>query len=324
MDRVPEMPNLETLEEAAELVHRHLPPTPQYSWPLLTRETGCELWVKHENHLPIGAFKIRGGLTYLSHLVARQPDCPGVITATRGNHGQSIGYACRELGLHATVFVPHGNSVEKNAAMRALGVELIEHGHDFQAAREKAGELARERGLHFLGPFHELLVRGVASYPLEFLRAVPDMDRVYIPVGMGSAICAAIAARDALGSKTEIVGVVSENAPAYALSFQAGAPVNTNTADSVADGLACRTPDPEAVAIILHGAADIVTVSETQIRDAMRLYYTCTHNLAEGAGAAGLAAVVKEKDRLRGRKIGTVLSGGNVDARVFREVLLGL
>lgn len=318
------MASIESLENAAALVHRYLPPTPQYVWPLLTQEAGCELWVKHENHTPIGAFKVRGGLVYMTDLKAAEPDCPGVITATRGNHGQSIGYACRALGLRATILVPHGNSVEKNAAMRALGVELIEHGHDFQAAREKASELAREKRLHFLGPFHELLVRGVASYPLEFLRAVPDLDRIYVPIGMGSAICAAIAARDALGLQTEIVGVVSENAPAYALSFQAGAPVNTNSAETIADGLACRTPDPEAVAITLHGAADVVTVSEAQIREAMRLYYSSTHNLAEGAGAAGLAAVLKDKARLRGKKVGVVLSGANVDAKTFREVLLGL
>jgi threonine dehydratase len=260
----------------------------------------------------------------MTDLKAAEPDCPGVITATRGNHGQSIGYACRALGLKATILVPHGNSVEKNAAMRALGVELIEHGEDFQDAREEADRLAEERGLHFLGPFNDLLVRGVASYPLEFLRAVPDLDRVYVPIGMGSGICATIAARDALGLRTEVVGVVAENAPAYALSFQAGAPTNTNTADTIADGLACRTPDPEAVAIILNGAGDIRTVSEAEIREAMRLYFTSTHNVAEGAGAAALAAVLKDREALRGRKVGVMLSGGNVDAKVFREVLLGI
>ncbi len=318
------MASLETLDGAAALVHRHLPPTPQYAWPLLAGESGCELWVKHENHLPIGAFKVRGGLVYMTDLKAAQPHCPGVITATRGNHGQSIGYACRALGLRAVILVPRGNSVEKNAAMRALGVELIEHGEDFQEAREEAGRLAEREGLHFLGPFNELLVRGVASYPLEFLRAVPDLERVYVPIGMGSGICATIAARDALGLTTEIVGVVSENAPAYALSYQSGAPVNTNTAQTIADGLACRTPDPEAVAIIRHGAADVVTVSEARIREAMRLYFSCTHNVAEGAGAAPLAAVLQDRDKLRGRKVGIVLSGGNVDTKVFREVLLGV
>jgi threonine dehydratase len=318
------MPSLETLDSAAELVHRYLPPTPQYVWPLLAEQAGCELWVKHENHTPIGAFKVRGGLVYMTDLKAAQPDCPGVITATRGNHGQSIGYACRALGLKATILVPHGNSVEKNAAMRALGVELIEHGHDFQAAREEADRLAAQRGLHFLGPYNDLLVRGVASYPLELLRAAPDLDRVYVPIGMGSGICATIAARDALGSRTEVVGVVAENAPAYALSFQSAAPINTNTADTIADGLGCRTPDPEAVAVILNGATDVVTVSEVEIREAMRLYFSSTHNVAEGAGAAALGAVLKDKESVRGKKVGVMLSGGNVDAKVFREVLLGL
>lgn len=318
------MPSLETLDSASALVHRHLPATPQYVWPLLAEEAGCELWVKHENHLPIGAFKVRGGVVYMTDLKAAQPHCPGVITATRGNHGQSIGFACRALGLRAVVLVPRGNSVEKNAAMRAFGVELIEHGDDFQDAREEANRLAEREGLHFLGPFNELLVRGVASYPLELFRAVANLDRVYVPIGMGSGICATIAARDALGLKTEIVGVVTENMPAYALSFQAGAPTNTETAQTIADGLACRTPDPEAVAVIRHGAADVVTVSEAQIRDAMRLYYSCTHNVAEGAGAAPLAAVLKERDKLRGKKVAIPLCGQNVDTKVFREVLLGV
>ena len=317
------MTKIETLDTAAALVHRYLPPTPQYAWPLLAEASGCDLWVKHENHLPIGAFKVRGGLVYMSDLKTAHPDCPGVVTATRGNHGQSIGFACRTLGLRAVILVPRGNSVEKNAAMRALGVEVIEHGEDFQDAREEAGRRAEAEGLHFLGPFNELLLRGVASYPLELFRAVPDLERVYVPIGMGSGICATIMARNALNLKTEVIGVVAENAPAYALSYQAGAPVNTNTADTIADGLACRVPDPEALAVIRHGAADVVTVSEAEIREAMRLTFRATHNVAEGAGAAGLAAVMKDRERLRGRRVATVLSGGNVDTRVFREVLLG-
>lgn len=312
---------LDSLRAAAELVHRTLPPTPQYAWPLLAERAGCELWVKHENHTPIGAFKVRGGLVYMDALRRSDPDCPGVITATRGNHGQSIGFACRALGLPATILVPHGNSSEKNAAMRALGVELIEHGDDFQAAREEADRLAEARGLRFLGPFEPELVRGVASYALELFDAVAGLDRVYVPIGMGSGICALIAARDALGLRTEIVGVTAEQAPAYALSYRAGAPVNTNTADTLADGLACRTPDPEAVATIARGAADVVTVAEHEVRAAMRAYYTDTHNLAEGAGAAALAAALQQRGRNAGRKVAVVLSGQNVDARVFREVL---
>lgn len=315
------MYSLETLEAAAEIVHRSVQPTPAHCWPLLCERLGTEVWVKHENHTPIGAFKVRGGLVYCSELKAREPHCPGIITATRGNHGQSIAFAARALGLRAVVLVPHGNSVEKNAAMRAFGAELIEHGEDFQEAREYAGSLAEQEGLQFTGPFEEPLVRGVASYPLEFFRARPDLDTVYVPIGMGSGICATIAVRDALGLKTRIVGVVAEQAAAYALSFEAGEPVSTNSADTLADGLACRVPDPEAVAIIRKGAERIVRLSEDEIRAAMRAYYTDTHNLAEGAGAAPLAAALQESEKLKGQKVGLMLTGGNVDARVFREIL---
>lgn len=315
------MSMLETLDAAAEAVYAHLPPTPQYVWPLLAEEAGCELWLKHENHGPIGSFKVRGGLVYASHLRASEPECPGIVTATRGNHGQSIAYACRRLGLRAKVLVPHGNSTEKNAAMRALGAELVEHGRDFQEAREEAERLARAEGWRSLEPFHEILVGGVASYPLELLRAAPQLERVYVPIGMGSGICATIAARDALGLATEVVGVVAESAPAYALSFRAGEPVATPTAETIADGLAVRSPHPEAVAVIRKGAADVVTVSEAEIRAAMRLCFRATHNVAEGAGAAALAAAVKERRALAGRPVAAVLSGGNVDTPVFRDVL---
>lgn len=315
------MPDLDALESAAALVRRYVPATAQYVWPLLAEEAGCELWVKHENHTPIGSFKVRGGLVYVTELKRVRPECPGVITATRGNHGQSIGYACRALGVPATVLVPRNNSVEKNAAMRALGVEVIEHGDDFQEAREAAGRLAEAQDLQFVEPYNELLVRGIASYPLELFRAVPDLDRVYVPIGMGSCACAAIAARDALGLRTEVVAVAAENAAAYALSYRAGTAISTNGAQTIADGLACRTPAPEVVATLLRGAADVITVSDSAIREAMRLYFTCTHNVAEGAGAAALAAVRQERERLRGRRVGIVLSGGNVDAAVFRDVL---
>lgn len=315
------MPIPPELQAAADLVHSVMPPTPQICWPLLSERAGAEVWVKHENHTPIGAFKIRGGLTYMAELKRRQPAVPGVITATRGNHGQSVGFAARRAGLPAVVVVPHGNSTEKNRAMRALGVELIEHGHDFQAAYEHAMALAEERRLHPLRSFHPWLIRGVASYGLEFLGGVPDLDTVYVPIGLGSGICGTIAARDALGLKTRIVGVVAENAAAYALSFERKTPVSTNSADTIADGVACRVPDPDAVATILRGAERVVMVSEAEIKAAMRHYFTDTHNVAEGAAAAPLAALLKERPRMAGRRVGIVLSGGNVDRRLYAEIL---
>ena len=315
------MTKLEKIEAAAELIYRHLPPTPQYAWPLLGERAGTEVWVKHENHTPIGAFKVRGGLTFMDDFKRTHPEAAGVITATRGNHGQSVAFAARAHGLRAVVVVPHGNSVEKNRAMRAFGAELIEHGDDFDAAREYAAEQAKREGLHMLPSFHPLLMRGVATYSLEFLRAAPDLDTVYVPIGLGSGICGMIAARDALGRGTEVVGVVAERAAAYALSFAAGKPVATNSADTMADGLAVRIPDPTALEIIRKGATRVVTVSEDEIKAAMRAYYTDTHNLAEGAGAAPLAALLKDRSQMAGKKVGVVLSGGNVDAAVFREVL---
>jgi len=315
------MHSLAEIETAADLVHRHVSPTAQHCWPLLCARAGTEVWVKHENHTAIGAFKLRGGLTYMDALRRREPDCPGVITSTRGNHGQSIGFAARALGLRAVIVVPHGNSVEKNAAMRALGVELIEHGSDYQEAREYVGTLSAEEGLHEIGPFHPELVLGVSSYPLELFRAVPDLDTVYVPIGMGSGICATISVRDVLGLKTKVVGVVADNAPAYALSFAARKPVSTNSADTFADGVACRIPHDEALAIILKGADRVVSLSEDQIKAAIRAYFTDTHNVAEGAGATPLGALLKEKDKLAGKKIGVVLSGGNIDLSLYRAIL---
>jgi threonine dehydratase len=315
------MIDLANLEAATDLVRRVVPPTPQYCWPLLSRRVGTETWVKHENHSPIGAFKIRGGLVYLDDLRRSRPEIAGVITATRGNHGQSIAYAASRLGLKATIVVPHGNSVEKNRAMAAFGATLVEVGHDFQAAYEYAIAAAERDGLHLVPTFHPLLMRGVATYALELFRAVAALDTVYVPIGQGSGICGMIAAREALGLKTEIVGVVAENAPSYALSFAAGKPVSTNSADTLADGLACRVPDPAALAIILKSAARIVTVSEAEIRQAMRVLFADTHNVAEGAGAAALAAALKERDRLSGKRIAVVQSGGNIDRALFAEVL---
>lgn len=311
---------LARLEQAAALVHAILPPTPQYAWPLLGERLGCEAWVKHENHLPTGAFKVRGGVVLLAALAQASPRPAGVVSATRGNHGQSLAFAARRAGLRCVIVVPHGNSVEKNAAMRALGAELVEHGEDFDAARLHAAELAQSERLAFVGPFREELVAGVASYALELFRAAPPLDTVYVPIGCGSGICGLINARDALGLATRIVGVVSAHANAYALSFAAGHPVETATARTVADGMAVRVPVPDALATIRAGAERIVEVTDDEVRAAMRHYFTDTHNLAEGAGAAPLAAALQERGRGY-RRIGLILSGGNVDASVFGDVL---
>ena len=317
-----QLPTLAEIEAAAAIIHAHCPPTPQYHWPLLSGRAGCEVWVKHENHTPIGAFKLRGGLYYLDRLYAsgRRPD--GLITATRGNHGQSLALAGRIAGMPVTVVVPHGNSREKNAAMRAFGAELIETGADFESARQAAAALAEERGLEMVPPFQRDLVCGVATCGLEFLRTTPPLDAVYVAIGMGSGVCGMMAARDALGLGTEIIGVVAANAPAYALSFAAGEVRETGPVSTLADGIACRVPSTDALASIHRGAARIVQVSEAEIALAMRAYYTDTHNLAEGAGAAALAALLQEGGRHR-RRVGVVLSGGNVDAAVFAPILAG-
>ena len=314
--------DLETLQKAAALVHQVTPPTPQYCWPLLSRRLGAELWVKHENHTPTGAFKIRGGLVYLDAIRRSQPDLRGVVTATTGNRGQSIALAAVRLGLDATIVVPLGNSPEKNRAMQGFGARLVEAGHDFQAAFEHATQLAEKEGRHFVRSYDPLLVRGVASYALELFAAVPDLDTVYVPIGLGSGISGVIAARDALRLKAEIIGVVAAAAPSYALSFAAGRPVSTDCVDTMAGGLAVRVPDPHALEIICRGAARVVTVSEAQMRRAMRILFTDTHNTAEGAGAAALAAALKERGRLAGKRVAVIQSGGNIDRALFAEVLL--
>ena len=308
------------IEAAADLVHNAIGSSPQISWPLLSQRIGTETWVKHENHLPTGAFKVRGGLTYIHHLRRDQPDLRGVIAATRGNHGQSIAFAARQFGLPCVVVVPHGNSRSKNAAMRAYGAELIETGHDFQATYEATQAIAEERKLHFVRSFHPSLVEGVATYGWELMRAIPDLATVYVPVGLGSGICGTIRARDLLGLKTEIVGVVADNAAAYALSFEAKRPISTNSADTIADGVACRVPAEEALEVIWRGAARVVRVSEVEIKAAMRAYFADIHNVAEGAGATPLAAALKDKKRRPG-KVGLILSGGNVDTDVYARVL---
>lgn len=312
---------LQTLDTAAAIVYQTMAPTPQYAWPLLKTAVGAEIWVKHENHTPVGAFKLRGGLVYFRDFSQRNSKSTGVISATRGNHGQSVGFAARQYGIATTIVVPHGNSTEKNAAMRALGVELIEHGEDFQASRERAAWIAQQRGLHMVPSFHPLLVQGAASYSLELLRAVPDLDVAYVPIGLGSGICGMIAARNALGHKAEIVGVVSEHAPAYALSFEQRRAIEHPVTTRVADGMACRAAEPEALEILWAHLARIVRVTDDEVEEAMRLMYSATHNVAEGAGAAPLAAALKERDRLAGRKAAVVLSGANVDRDVFARVL---
>ena len=313
---------LEELRHAHRIVGAAVPPTPQYAWPLLGARVGAEVWVKHENHAPTGAFKVRGGLVYLDRLTRERPDVPGLISATRGNHGQSIAFAGRRHGRRVTIVVPHGNSAEKNAAMRALGAELVEHGVDFQAAREEAERRAAAGGLEMVPSFHRDLVRGVATYALELLNAVPDLATLYVPIGMGSGICGCILVRDLLGLSTEIVGVQSIGAPSYALSFAAGRIVSTPTCDTLADGMATRVPDPEAFEIIRRGTSRIVQIRDDEIAAAIRAYWTDTHNLAEGAGAASLAALMQERERQAGRKVGIILCGGNIDFDLFRRWIM--
>jgi threonine dehydratase len=317
------MLSLQHVEEAANIVYAAMPPTPQYAWPLLARRTGCETWVKHENHTPIGAFKVRGGLVYMSRLKKQHAAVKGVISATRGNHGQSIALAAARAGIAATIVVPQGNSVEKNAAMRAFGAELVESGHDFDAARDTALQLAGERGLMMVPSFHRDLICGVATYALELFRGAPALDTVYVPIGLGSGICGVIAMRDALSPGTKVVGVVSTEAPAYALSFAAGKVLATNSANTMADGMAVRGPDAEALAIILKGADRIVQVSDAEIAVAMRAYYEDAHQLTEGAGAASLAALLQARDRMKGKRVGLILSGGNIDRPLYVRLLGG-
>ncbi len=311
------------LKRAADLVYTRMPATPQYAWPQLKARLGCEVWVKHENHTPTGAFKVRGGITFIDWLRRTHPDVAGICTATRGNHGQSQARAATAAGLRALVYVPHGNSVEKNASMRAFGAELVEHGQDFDTARVEAFRVAEEQGLAIVPPFHEELVRGVATYAYELFTAAPDLDAVYVPIGCGSGICGTILARDALGLKTEVIAVVAEGAPCARLSVEAGRLVETNAADTFADGMAVRVPVQAAFDIYAKGASRFVTVSDAEIAQAMRVLYEDTHNLAEGSGAAALAALMQEKDAMAGRKAGVILSGGNVDAGVFAGVLTG-
>jgi len=317
------LPTHAEIELAAKAVYAAMPATPQYSWPLLNAALGTEAWVKHENHTPTGAFKIRGGLVYLQNLAQRPPaqKVRGVISATRGNHGQSVGFAARRYGIAATIVVPQGNSKEKNAAMQALGVTLSEHGKEFQESREHAAMLAERDALHMIPSFHRDLVSGVATYWMELLRAQPDLDVLFVPIGQGSGVCAAVAARRALNVRTRIIGVVSAHALAYKLSFDSRSKMESPVTTLIADGMACRVPDEASLAVILDQVDEVIAVSDDEVADAMKLYFTATHNVAEGAGAAALAAAMQIRHRLQGQRIGLTLSGGNVDHDMFAQIL---
>ncbi|TAG27528.1 MAG: threonine dehydratase [Burkholderiales bacterium] len=310
------------IQAAQDCVYASLRPTPQFEWPLLSEALGAKVWVKHENHQPVGAFKVRGGLTYFDALMKREVNLPGVIAATRGNHGQSIAFAAGKVKVPATIVVPHGNSREKNAAMRALGADLIEHGSEFQEAKEHATELAKQRGLHFVPSYHRDLLLGVMTYWIEFFEAVQP-DVTYVPIGMGSGFCAAAAARVHTGVKTKLIGVVSAHATAYMDSFKARKLLEAPVSTQIADGMACRVPDQAALDVIVREAHDVIAVTDDEVKAAMRLLFTATHNVAEGAGAASLAAATQQKDQWRGKTVGTTLCGGNVDAAVFAKVLAG-
>ena len=318
-----QLPSLSQIREAQTVVYRHMPPTPQYTWPLINRRLRAEAWIKHENHTPVGAFKLRGALVYGVWLKETHPELKGMVAATRGNHGQGVATAARLLGLKAVIVVPHGNSREKNQAMIAQGADLVERGHDFQESLEFAGRLAAELGFAMVDSFHERLVMGTATYAMEFFEAAPPLDVVYVPIGLGSSVSGISAARNALGLKTEIVGVVSSESPSYALSFAQHKIVEAPSNTAIADGLACRKPNPQAMEVIRTNVARIVQVPDTAIAEAMRAFYEDTHNLAEGAGAAALAAALQEKDKLEDKRVGIVLTGANVDREMYERVLSG-
>lgn len=320
--RTDETLDASTIEAAAKIVYQSMPPTPQYRWPLLCDRLGVDLWLKHENHTPVGAFKVRGGLVYFDANAERLRRLgQGVICATRGNHGQSIAFAASKYDIPVTILVPHGNSVEKNAAMRGLGATLIESGQDFQQSLDDALQMADSQDLHFVPSFDEALVCGVATYSMELLRAVEELDVLYVPIGLGSGICGALTARDALGLKTEIVGVVSASAPAYLKSFETGQAVECEAKTRIADGMACRRPHANALPIVLEKVSRIVAVTDEQVEQAMRDIFECTHNVAEGAGAAAVAAITVESTHLKGKKVAAPICGGNVDRDVFAKVL---
>lgn len=315
--------SLASLRAAQELIGQQMAPTPQYAWPLLAERTGCEVWVKHENHTPTGAFKVRGAITYIDWLQRTHPGVTGIITATRGNHGQAQVRAARAAGISATIIVPHGNAREKNAAMRAFGAELIEHGHDFDSAKAEALARAAQYGLFMVPSYDGELVRGVASYALELFDAVPDIDTVYVPVGCGSGLCGTIAARDALGLSTRVVGVVSAHVDAAKRSFEAGELISSPTAHTFADGVAVCTPVQAALDYFGPRTDRFLAVTDDEVAEAIRIYWQDTHNLAEGAGAVALAALLQEREAMRGKRVAVILSGGNCDQAQAAEVLSG-
>jgi threonine dehydratase len=315
------LPNKQQLIAAANVVYDAMPATPQYCWPLINQALGCEVWIKHENHTPTGAFKVRGGLVYLHELAKRDQSVEHVVSATRGNHGLSVGFAAKRHGMTAHIVVPRGNSTEKNNAMRALGVDLIEFGEDFQDCREHAARLAKQNDWHMIPSMHPDLLSGVASYWMELFTAQPDLDVVFVPIGQGSGICAAVAAKEALGVKTKIVGVVSAHALAYKSSFEAGCKIEAPVSTQLADGLACRVPDDLSLEIILNSVDRVLAVSDAEVAVAMKLLFVATHNVAEGAGAAALAAAMQVKAGLQGLKVGLPLCGGNVDAKQFSIII---
>jgi threonine dehydratase len=315
------LPSIDEIESAAERLAAVFPATPQISWPLLNERLGCETWVKHENHTPLGAFKIRGAFLYVSWLKQSQPDVRGVVAATRGNHGQGVAYAAARNGIASVIVVPRGNSVEKNAAMRALGAELIEHGEDFQESLEFARKLSTERGYPIVESFHPQLMLGTASYGLEFFKGTPELDTVYVPIGLGSSICGVVAAREALGLKTCVVGVVSSLSPSYALSFKAGKLVESPSTSLLGDGLSCRRPNEQALELIGKYVEKVIEVTDEELAEAIRIYLVTTHNLAEGAGAAALAGALKSSEANQGKRIGIVLTGGNIDQALLARVL---
>jgi threonine dehydratase len=317
------LPTSAQIHEAQSVLYQHMPPTPQYTWPLINQRLGSEAWIKHENHTPVGAFKLRGALVYVHWLKQTQPHLECVIAATRGNHGQGVAMAARLVGVKALIVVPHGNSKDKNRAMVAQGADLIEHGQDFQESLEFARTLAGERGFAMVDSFHERLVMGTATYALEFFQAAPPLDRIYVPIGLGSSICGVSAARKALDLHTEIIGVVSSESPSYALSFAQKKIVSAASKTMLADGLACRVPAAPAMDIIWTHVARIVEVSDAEIAEAMRIYFEDTHNVVEGAGAAPLAAALREKHQNRQKRIGLVATGGNVDLELYTKVLSG-
>ena len=319
----PSLPDRAAIESAADFLRAIVPPTPQYIWPQVADAFGAEVWFKHENHTPIGAFKARSASMYFQKVMQREPGCPGVITATRGNHGQAVALAARRLELPATIYVPHGNSHEKNRAMRALGAEVLEHGTDFQEAREQAMRVATTKGLHMVPAFHPDIVLGVSTYWAELFRAVPGLDVVYVPIGQGSGACAAAAARNVYSPATKIVGVVSAHAPCFSQSFAARRVIEAPVSTLLGDGMACRKPDPDALDLLVANLERIVEVTDAELAAAMRAIFAMTHNAAEGAGAAAFAAAWRERDTLAGKRVGITISGGNVDSDLFADVLAG-